>query len=209
MKKGLILTIAAMLLLAGLAAAQMGGNTPGVCDGNGPHGMRGRGFDGPGWGMRGGMRGGQGGPMGMMGVLGMADDLELTDAQVDAIQKMGEDFRLQMIDHRAAVEKAELKLRSLQRDNASESAVGSAIDDLSKLRAQGQKMRYAHQQQVRAQLTVEQQQKLDQMRKQRPGRGRGMGNGPGRGQGRGMGNGQGRGQGPGGMGCIYGTRNNG
>ncbi|HOP07423.1 MAG TPA: hypothetical protein PLF13_09045 [candidate division Zixibacteria bacterium] len=211
MKKGLIFTLTALLLLAGIAVAQPGGGkAQGICDGSGPHGMRGRGMNGPGPGM-----GGPGGPGGgPMGVLGMAGDLELTDTQIEAIQGLMEGFQLQMIDHRAEVQKAEIKLRALERDNASESAVGAAIDELTRLRAQGQKMRYSHQQKVRAQLTADQLKKMDEMRMERPGFGpggdNGQGQGQGQGQGRGPGNngggrgpGDGTGRGPGGMGCIY------
>jgi len=73
-----------------------------------------------------------------------------------------------MVDYRAAVQKANIKLRSLKRDeNASEAAVMTAIDEASRLKADMQKAQYRHRNQVQDILTDEQKDKLKELREDR------------------------------------------
>jgi Spy/CpxP family protein refolding chaperone len=175
MKKFTVLTLIALLLLAGVTAAGPGWRDRG--SGNGPmqHPRMGRHFDGPGpRTMMGycrdgrGMRDGGRGP-GM--ILALADEIGLTDDQENKLKKMTFDFQSQMVDLQGAVKKAQIKKRALMRDRADEKQVASAIDELSRLRADLQKGRYGHHQAIRAVLTPEQLDKLDDMCKIRKGAG--------------------------------------
>jgi Spy/CpxP family protein refolding chaperone len=181
MKKALIILVAAALALPFTAMAQGGPGGPG-CTGDGPgpmhHGMQG----GDHWGMRGhdgmgrmGFRDG----MGVRALLRHADDINLTDQQQADLKQMAEDFKLEQIDRKAALEKAEVKLRSLMQDDKStESEVLTQIDQVTKLKGEMQKMRYQHRQRVKSLLTEEQQTKLKELRKQRRADCPRMGDGP-------------------------------
>ncbi|MCK4607316.1 MAG: Spy/CpxP family protein refolding chaperone [candidate division Zixibacteria bacterium] len=175
MKKFTILTLIALLMLAGVTAAGPGwrdrgsgygpGQNPrmgGQFDGTGPHPMMGYCRDGR------GMRGGGRGPA---MILAMADEIGLTDDQQNKLKKMTVAFQTEMVDLQGAVKKAQIKKRALIRDRADENEVGSAIDDLSRLRADLQKASYGHRQAIRAVLTSEQLDKLDDMCKIRKGAG--------------------------------------
>ncbi len=169
MKKTLFL-IGALILVAGMVAyagpGKCGKNCQANCEmgkgmgpGNGP-GM------GHGMGMRGhrGMERGEG----IGRLLMMADELQLTDQQKEKIQTLVSSFRLEQIDRRAAIQKAQVKMADLRRnDKASESEVMAAIDEMAKLRADMAKMQYRHHQSVRAVLTDKQQEQLKTMRFER------------------------------------------
>ena len=166
MRKATILLAALLLLISTGAFAQA--NKPGVCDGDGPHGRFNQGM-GRGAGFGHGMGGRMGMPDGQPGIrhlLAVADEIELTDDQKNRLESMTVDFQTQRVDAQAEVKKAEITLRSLMRDDdASESAVLAAIDNVSRLKADLQKMRYQHRQQVKSVLTDEQQEKLKELRK--------------------------------------------
>ncbi|MFH1686948.1 MAG: Spy/CpxP family protein refolding chaperone [bacterium] len=149
-------TLIATVVILGLASATMA--RPGF-----GKGMR----DGQGMGQRGCTMQGRGGPGAGGGLMAMADELQLTEQQADQIQKLQTEFRLQMVDQQAAVKKANIALRALMRDDAPESKVTAAIDDLSAKKAQLQKQRYRHHQQIRSILTEEQQQKAKKLRMDR------------------------------------------
>ena len=173
--KKTIIVITAILMALPLSLMAQGGP---VCDGTGP---------GPGGGQGMGMRAcmpGQGGPgmpgggPGRMGgrhdgagiarLLAVADEIGLTDQQKTDLKKMVETFQLDRIDREAALDKAEVKLRGLMMDDkAVESQVLAQIDQVSKLKAEIQKMRYQHRTQVQSILTDDQKAKLQELRKTR------------------------------------------
>jgi len=180
MRKTLLITAAAMLLLTAGAFAQRGAGCGAFCDGHGMGmGMQG----GRGMGMHGGGHG-----MGPGMLLNMADEIGLTDKQKSDLTAMSEKFGMERIEKKAALEKAELKLRTLRMNDASDSDVMKAMDEVGKLKTDMQKMRYQHRQAVKGLLTDEQATKLAEMRKGRmnkrgdgPCMGRGMmrdGDGP-------------------------------
>jgi Spy/CpxP family protein refolding chaperone len=87
---------------------------------------------------------------------------------------MATQFRLEKVDKDAAVKKARITLRALMRDDAGESQVSAAIDEVSRLNADLKKMQYRHHQQMKGLLTDEQQKKLKELRCDSPGfRGKG------------------------------------
>ena len=189
MKKAIIIVMALALALPLTSFAQWGPGSPN-CDGDGPgprhHGMRQGGGDGfgPGHGRMGGRDG-----MGIHMLLRNADEIGLNEEQQTELKTMAETFRLEQIDRKAALEKARVKLHSLMADdNAVEREVNAQIDELARLRADMQKMRYAHRQAVKQVLNDEQLDKIKELRKQRfedrPGRGDGRGDGR-KGRGRG------------------------
>jgi len=145
----------AVMLAAGAAFAQ-----PGDC----PMGGRG---DGMGRGGGHGMRGHGGGHGGGGMLLMMADELALTDPQKAEIGQMTEKFGLERIDNEAALDKAELKLRTLKMNDASDNDILKAMDEVGRLRTEMQKMRFKHRQAMHGVLTAEQQEKLKEMRKDR------------------------------------------
>jgi Spy/CpxP family protein refolding chaperone len=207
MKKAIIVMAAALLALPLTALAQKGQGGA-MCDGSGP-GPMGMGM---GQGMHRHMPGhdgrwgrGDGGGMALFGLMRNADAIGLTDKQKADIKKMVESFQIDRIDRQAALDKAEVKLRGLMMDDkAVENDVLGQIDQVSKLKADLQKMRYQHHKQIQNVLTDEQKAKLKELRQTRmqgnsrsgghkgmPGRGMGHGMKPGMGQGQGQGQGQG------------------
>jgi Spy/CpxP family protein refolding chaperone len=97
-------------------------------------------------------------------LLAMADELELTPDQIDKIKALQTSFQLQMVDMRAELQKARIEMRSLkQADNASETTVFAAIDQMSKKQAEIKKAAYSHREKVQAVLTDEQTAKLKEM----------------------------------------------
>ena len=118
----------AVLAAAAVAVAQrgaMGGQRGMGMGGDDPIGT---------WGHGAWMRGGRG--AGAAFFLAVADKLELTDQQKAQLQKMQEEFQLQRVDAKAKIDKAQIQLRSLMRqDKAQEKDVLGAIDELAQLRA--------------------------------------------------------------------------
>jgi Spy/CpxP family protein refolding chaperone len=158
MKKMTLFSLALALLLAfGVAVSAQ----PGSSDhpmGQRMHSFNGQGGFGDGHGGR-GMRGDR-----MGHLLAMADELELTPDQIDKIKALQTSFQLQMVDMRAELQKARIEMRSLkQADNASETTVFAAIDQMSKKQAEIKKAAYSHREKVQAVLTDEQTAKLKEM----------------------------------------------
>ena len=167
MRKTFTATLAALMLLA--TAAFAGGGYGWECDGpHGGHGPKAGWNDGghrgcgPGDRMGPGMRGhrGLGG-----GLLGWADELELTDQQQEQLKKLQHDFQMARIDREAEMKKAAANARMLMHDdNAAKDDVLKAIDKVSSLRAEMKKQQYLHHQDVKNVLTSEQIDKLKELR---------------------------------------------
>lgn len=191
----MLLTVVLSLLTVGLAFGQGGPGQPG-CDFNGPHGKPGmgqRGDCGPGGGRNfgHGQRGeGRHDVPGVRLLLRLADQLELTDTQIEKLETMQVEFAMERIDLEAKIEKEQIVLHSLMRDdNARKADVLTTIDKVSALKADQQKMHYQHYQAAKEVLTTEQIDKIKELRKARPGR---LGDGAGSGPQNGMGKRQGR-----------------
>lgn len=166
MKKGMILLMAIMLAAPLTALAQHDADPPeGAHMGRGHFGMGGGDRMGPGQaGMRGGKRGG-----GIAHLLMAGDKIGLTDEQRDQLKQMALDHKIEMIDSRAAVKKAQVRLRSLMRDeDAAENDVTRQIDEVAGLKADLQKARYAQRKQIHGLLTEEQIDKIKELRKEHP-----------------------------------------
>ena len=113
-----------------------------------------------------GSRGNHGDRIGHLLMIG--DKIGLTDQQRDQFKQMKFDFQMQQIDRRAELKKAQLQLRTLMHDtDAVERDVMRMIDDVSQLKAEMQKMRYSHRQQIHGILTDEQVAKLKELRQDR------------------------------------------
>lgn len=154
-----ITTVAGLLLIAGSTLADGRGQ---CCEQGGPrmkqrHQMMDRGLGQP----------------GMRGMGRLHEELDLTEEQQKKMETLQEEFRYRMIDSRASLAKARLRVHSLMRSEAPESDLSRAIDELSTIRAQMLKSRLLHHRQMRTLLTPEQREKMDSMR-----RGRGHGFGP-------------------------------
>ncbi len=161
MRKALTITLALVLVMPALIAAQPGPHgsrqAPGMCGpGHPPMGMHGAGPEQCGDGLRIGM------------LLKLGDEINLTDAQRESLEKMQVEFRMQQIDLKAEVEKAAVRLRVLMRDDrAAETEVMRAIDEVARLKADKHKMQYTHRKQIRGLLTDQQIDKLKDLRKER------------------------------------------
>ncbi|MBU0985217.1 MAG: Spy/CpxP family protein refolding chaperone [candidate division Zixibacteria bacterium] len=181
MKKTIVLLMVLALAAPASLLAQ-GYQGKGDCDGTfrGPGPGHGQGMN-CGHGMRGGMgeRGGMGGGLALMR---FADDLELTDTQIETLEKLRLDFQNANIDRKAEMQKAALKLRTLKKGDASESEVLSQIDVVTRLKGNMAKEMYRHHEAMKSVLTPEQTEKLDTLRKERgkDGSGKGMRNDGGR-----------------------------
>ena len=206
MKKFMMILLAVALAMPLSVLAQAGPGGP-QCAGGGHSMMKqGGGHDGAGCcGMR-----GHGDGCGMQMLLRNAEEIGLTQEQKDKLEKMATEFRMQQIDREAALEKAQVRMQDLMRDdNAPENQVMAQIDELARLKADVRKAQYQHHKQMRAVLTAEQQAKMKKMKQDMqkccPGHGEGHGMGPckkGQDQpGQGQGEGPGIGQGPQGHGC--------
>ncbi len=195
MKKVALVTAMILLGLATVGMAQPGQRGMGSCDnacqhpGMGMMGGQGMGGMCQGMGMRDGMRGGGQG-VGM--ILRMGDELKLTPDQRDKLEGLVTKFQTDQVDQKAQLEKAQIQLRALMRDDKSaDRDVLAAIDNVSRLRGEMMKMHYNHFSQAKAILTTDQINQLKEMRQDRMGKrmGRmGMGH-PGMGMGQGMNNG--------------------
>ena len=173
----------ALMMVGSVANAQMHGRGqgPGSCLTPGmqaecPMGMGG----GPGHGMRGGK--GHGDHSGML--LRWADEIGLSDEQISRIKTTQTEFRKQMIDDRAELEKAGVDLAALRRDKAESGTIIKAIDQVGRLKTELAKKKYLHHEEMKSILTAEQQGKLEELRKQHRDemfQGRGQGHGKGHG----------------------------
>jgi Spy/CpxP family protein refolding chaperone len=169
MKKLLALTLILALAAATIIVAQPAPRPPGSCDGPGfgPQGKH------PGMGHGKGMR--DDAP-GIRRILAVGDEINLTDQQREQLEGMMDEFKLEHVDRKAELQKAQIKLKALMRDEADEGQVNAAIDEVSRLKAQMQKTRYANHQKAKSVLSADQVDKLKELRKdarcgkrQRPG----------------------------------------
>ena len=147
--------IAAILIVSLLSVSMAMAQNPGQYAPKGHRGQGGK-FDG-GFGDR---------SQGFGMVLRMADKLELTDSQKAEIKAQMEKNGLARIDKEAELEKAELKLRNLRMNDASDSEILAAIDKVGQLKTDLQKMRFQHRSQMKSILTEDQLNKLDELRKE-------------------------------------------
>jgi hypothetical protein len=198
MKKVLALGAAALLVAAAVfaqppapdapaapaapACPQAPGMGMGMGQGMGPmhgHGMQcGHGMQGKA-GMRGGRQGmrgmGRQGNMAGLMIMRHAKEIGLSDQQIEQFKTMQEAHRLDMIDARANLEKAQVRVKSLMGDkNAGDQEVLRAIDQVSQARAEIAKKRYLNRQECRSLLTEDQQAKLKELREDRQGNRREM-----------------------------------
>ncbi len=93
----------------------------------------------------------------------MAEQLGLDANQKAQMMRLREDFRLTMVDKKAELEKAQIKLRGMMSSSAPDKDVLAAMDKLGLLRTDIQKLRYQHRQQMKAVLTPDQQNKLKEL----------------------------------------------
>ena len=139
----------------------------------------------------------------------MVEKLGLTPQQQSQMKELKFQHQTRMIDIRHDMQLKMLDLkRELSKDNPSQTALDSLVDQITAIRAKMMKERFAHMLAVKKILTPEQWRMVKdhfmERRAMRRGKGhRGMrggsgckGMGPGRGQGRGFGRGQGPGPGP-------------
>ncbi|PKK84449.1 MAG: hypothetical protein CVT49_03750 [candidate division Zixibacteria bacterium HGW-Zixibacteria-1] len=172
MKKALIIAVAALALLAAFAVADPGHRGRGDSDmarGMGERGMGhgADGFFGPGM------------------LLKAADEIGLDDGQKAKISQMAEQFGLERIDKKAALDKAELELRHMRMNDAADNEILSQMDKVGKLKTEMQKMKFSHRQAVKGVLTEQQIDKLKELRQEK-GKERGHFGGHGLGHGKGM-----------------------
>jgi periplasmic protein CpxP/Spy len=112
----------------------------------------------------------------------IATKINLTDQQKQQLESSFTNYRLKLIDQRAAVEREEVKLEPLlQSDRLDESAITHQIDALIAARGQLEKTTAMMGVDIRKVLTTDQWKQLKELR------GRGMGMGMGRGMGAGKG----------------------
>jgi len=150
MKRALIILTAGLLLIAAMASANPG--------------HRGGGMDKPGYGMRhhqDGMNRGAG------VILRVADEIGLSDAQKAKITSMMKEFGMDRIDMKAELDKAQLELKHMRLNEASEADVLAQMDKVGELRTELRKAGYSHRQAVKNVLTDEQLDKLDELRQER------------------------------------------
>jgi Spy/CpxP family protein refolding chaperone len=169
MKHKFVVLVVVVVVLAGMAVAQMGS---GPCAGQGPGAgarmggpMRGQGM-GPG---EPGMGAGPGmgrGPMGKWWTnSALVQKLGLNDTQVQKIEKIFQDHRMQLIDLHAAVAKQEATLEPLvEAEHPNEVQVTAQIDKIAQARANLEKSNAQMLLAIRQVLTVDQ---WKQLRSQR------------------------------------------
>jgi Spy/CpxP family protein refolding chaperone len=166
MKGFMTLLAATVLAVSSTVSAQPGWQARRGSDQPGRHQA-----DKPGFGRGMGMGHGLPGP-GML--LQVADEISLTEAQKEKLEQMMVDFSLEKVDLRAELEKAQIKLQALMRDDkARETEVNAAIDDATRLKGELQKMRYRHHKEIRSLLTDKQIDRLKELRKEKQGKRKG------------------------------------
>jgi Spy/CpxP family protein refolding chaperone len=169
-----IVTLVALLVMASVCWAQRNPQGPGSFDFQRCHHKD---KPGPGIGM-----GVHTDRPGMQMILAVADEIKLTDDQKAKMEKMLVDFQLAKVDQRAKVKKAGIRLKALMHDeSADENEIMATIDEVTRLKADLQKMRYRHQREIHKLLTDEQIDKLKELRKEKMKKFKGLhgGRGPG------------------------------
>lgn len=150
MKRTLILASLVLMIAAGTASADHGRRTAGP-------------MNHPGFGRH--IPDGDFDRLGMM--LRWADEIKLTDDQKSKLEQMALTHHEMMIDKKAELEKAELQLRHMRRNDAPESEVLALMDQVGRLRTGMQKARYQHRKEVEGVLTTDQLDKLENLRRDR------------------------------------------
>ncbi len=171
MKKVILITVA-LSLLASFAYAQHGFGGRGHGNGNGPDmgcrpecNMKGMGH----LGKQGRGKGDRGHREGM--ILRLADEIGLSESQIDKIKGSITDHQLSMVDAKADAKKAQINVRALMHDDdASEAMVMGAIDKASMAKANIAKLKYAHRNEIHDILNDEQLDKLKEIRQSHTGR---------------------------------------
>lgn len=154
MKKILAITVTGLLILTVAAGAQPGNG--GMC--NFDKGSMGKMHQGGGR---------QSGHPGIGGFMRFAEELQLTDDQIQTLETMRTEFQLGQVDAKAELKKAEILLRKLMKDDdASQSNVLAAIDEVSKMKAEIQKKRYLHMTEAKELLTGDQLEKAKELRRE-------------------------------------------
>jgi Spy/CpxP family protein refolding chaperone len=111
--------------------------------------------------------GGMGHGMGMemrgpgCGLMGMADDLELTKDQRKQMEDLTVNFRKEMIPLRAQMQVMKIDLQQLIRSDAKRAEIDAKIDQIGKLRTDLQKKAVGQRLAMRALLTPEQREKAN------------------------------------------------
>ncbi len=96
-------------------------------------------------------------------IMARAEELGLSDDQMEKIKSILFDFKMRQIDQEASVKKAKLRLKSFMHENeTSQEAVFNAIDDLARLKADGQKAKYMFKNKLLSVLTDKQREMLDE-----------------------------------------------
>jgi Spy/CpxP family protein refolding chaperone len=169
MKHKFVVVTVVVIVLAGLAVAQMG---PGPCDGTGPQAgarmggqMRGQGMR-PGGPEMGPWPGMGRGPMGKWWTnSALVQKLGLNDTQTQKIEKIFQDHRMQLIDLRANVEKAEAVMQPLvEAEHPNEAQVTAQIDKIAQARANLEKSNAQMLLAIRQVLTADQWKQLQNQR---------------------------------------------
>ena len=165
-----------LVLLASASLMAQDGQGPATPPPGGPGGqwggggrMKRLGPDGPGPRMK------MPGPAGMPGGgkwwknSDVVKDLGLTDTQVNQVEKTFQDHRMQLVDLRATLEKAELGLEPMmQADQPNEQQVSAQIDKIAQARAALEKSNAMMLLGVRRILTVDQWKKLQAQERPKP-----------------------------------------
>lgn len=90
------------------------------------------------------------------------DNLDLSDTQKEEIGKLRMKNQKNSLQHRNAVNEKRAKLQTLKSaDNFDQKAINNLIDDMTEMKAEHMKESIAHQREVRALLTEEQQMIFD------------------------------------------------
>lgn len=102
---------------------------------------------------------------GIRALLRHAQELDLSDSQVEQLENLQFEFKMASIDQEAAIKKAQVKLKRIKQDDAApEAEVMEAIDLAAGAKAEMAKMQYSHRREIMASLTEKQREKLDQLR---------------------------------------------
>lgn len=163
MKRTLILTTL-VLFVAVMTTAAMAQRGPGGSGqpmmGNGPGDCR----------MHQGKMGGHGKMGGGHGILTMADELGLTDQQIEKIKDLQFAHQNTMIDMKAELKKAELILhQEMAADNPDKAKALSAAKNVNAIKGKIQEAAISHRFEMHDILTAEQLDKLNDLRQDRPG----------------------------------------
>jgi Spy/CpxP family protein refolding chaperone len=150
MKRMFVFLMAAILILSVSAFAQRG-----------HRGMQGMHGDGP------GMCGSEKDGFRPQMILHLADEIGLDENQVDKIGDMLESFANERIDHQAELKKAQIKLKHLRMDEASETEIISMIEKVGELRTEMQVMKFQHRRAIKDILTDKQLEKFRELVKER------------------------------------------